>query len=101
MRQARAARLAPAVTLAMLALAGCGGDQPTGAVVPAADGPDPTVSESPVAASAIMSCDTIATEHAAIAQSLQRLDASNAADDLRKRDAALARLAAQKGCRGF
>ena len=101
MGHARLARVAPALALAALALAGCGGDRPSGPALPTASGPDPTVSESPVAASTIMSCDTIATEHAAIAQTLQRLGASSAADDLRKRDAALARLAAQKGCRDF
>jgi hypothetical protein len=96
MREARLARLASALTLAALVLAGCSGSR-----LPGPPAPAPIISESPDAASTIMTCDTIATEHAGIAQSLQRLGPSTDADELRQRDAALARLAAQKGCAAF
>ncbi len=101
MTQAGLARLLPALALAVLALSGCGGKVTMPAVPASQNGPDPTVSESPAAASTIMTCDTIETEHAGIAQSLQALGNSSAADTLRRRDAALARLAAQKGCTPF
>ena len=45
-----------------------------------------------------MTCASIATERAGIADSLQRLGTSDAAAALRQRDAALARLAVLKRC---
>jgi hypothetical protein len=84
-----------------LALAGCGPIVvPMEPPIPAdASGPDPAVAESLTQADAVMTCDTIATERAGIAASLQRLDGSAAAASLHRRDASLARLAALKGCR--
>jgi hypothetical protein len=95
MKQARLARLVSLLVLTAPALSACGSSEPPMWVMPA------TVSASPEAASTIMSCDTIETEHAAIVQSLKQLNDSSAADDLRRRDAGLAELAAQKGCRPF
>jgi len=71
---------------------------PAPAMPAAAGGADPTVVESPVEADAIMTCATIDTERAGIAQSLQRLGASSGSAELRKRDAALAQLAGLKRC---
>lgn len=103
MGRTRLGRIAAATVLGALALSGCGTvERPMASEPPAADsGPDPSVSESPTEADAIMTCGTIATEHAGIAQSLERLGGSGAAAALRERDAALARLAAQKGCAAF
>jgi len=85
--------------MAALALAACGkAEVPMAPPVPASEGPDPAVSESPIEAGSIMTCATIETERAGIAESLQRLGVSDAAAALRQRDAALARLAAQKQC---
>lgn len=100
MGQIRTAGLAACVCLYALALSGCGaGDIPMAAPVPVgANGPDPAVAESPVEADAVMTCATIDTERAGIAQGLERLGSSNGADELRKRDAALAQLAASKRC---
>jgi hypothetical protein len=94
----RRARLA---LVLVLALAGCGAiDVPMRPVIPAADSgqPDPAVSESSTQADAVMTCDTIATERGAIAQSLASLDGQPAAQALHQRDAELARLAALKRC---
>ncbi len=63
-----------------------------------AGGADPIIAESPVEAEAVLTCAAIDSERAGIAQSLQRLGASNEAADLRTRDAALARIAGLKGC---
>ena len=98
-------RILPASSLALallLALSGCGGiDVPMRPAIPAAESgePDPTVSESITQADAVMTCDSIATERAGIAQSLAGLDDQAAAAHLRQRDATLARLAALKRCR--
>jgi hypothetical protein len=97
-------RILPASSLALallLALSGCGGiDVPMRPVIPAAESgePDPTVSESVTQADAVMTCDSIATERAGIAQSLVGLDDQAAAARLRQRDGTLARLAALKRC---
>jgi len=94
----------PAGSLAvalLLALSGCGGiDIPMRPAIPAAESgePDPTVSESVTQADAVMTCDSIATERAGIAQSLAGLDDQAAATRLRQREATLARLAALKRC---
>lgn len=100
MGQSRTAGLAACVGLCALALSGCGGGGlPMAAPVPiGADGPDPAVAESPVEADAVMTCASIDTERAGIAQSLERLGVSSEAAELRKRDAALAQLAALKRC---
>jgi hypothetical protein len=96
MRKVGSAGLGWTLGLLALALAGCGSSEPEAP-------PDfyPTVTESPTAASTIMSCDTIASEHKAITESLSRLGISDATTDLQQRDAMLARLAAQKGCPRF
>jgi len=97
-------RILPArsLTLALLlALCGCGSiDVPMRPVIPAAESgePDPTVSETVTQADAVMTCDSIATERAGIAQSLTGLDDQEATARLRQRDATLARLAALKRC---
>jgi hypothetical protein len=97
-------RIVPASAFALallLALSGCGGiDVPMRPAIPAADSgePDPTVSESITQADAVMTCDSIATERAGIAQSLAGLDDQAAAARLRQRDATLAGLAALKRC---
>lgn len=96
----RRAGLAPALAVAALALTGCGGEARSPGL-PAAGSPDAAISESPTVESAVMSCETIATEHAAITQSLQRLGVSDAAEDLKRREAALAQLAAEKRCATF
>jgi hypothetical protein len=85
---------------AILMLAGCGGIKiPMEPEIPAADaGPDPAVSESITQADAVMTCESIATERAGIAESLARLDGSAAAQSLRRRDATLAGFAALKRC---
>lgn len=85
---------------AILALAGCGGIKiPMEPDIPAADaGPDPAVSETITQADSVMTCNSITTERAGIAQSLARLDGSAAAESLRRRDATLASLAALKRC---
>jgi hypothetical protein len=87
---------AGALGLLALALGGCGSSAPK-------PPPEfsPTVSESPTAAGTIMTCDTIASEHKAITESLSHLGISDATTDLQQRDAMLARLAAQKGCPRF
>jgi hypothetical protein len=84
----------------MLALAGCSSIKvPMEPDIPAADaGLDPSVSENLTQADAVMSCDSIATERAGIAQSLAGLDGSPAAAQLRQRDATLANLAKLKRC---
>ena len=92
-------RLAWLALSASLALAGCGlADIPMAPAIPASEGPDPTLAETPVQADAVMTCETIATERSGIKASLDRLDGSAAAASLRQRDAALTRLAAVKGC---
>ena len=96
----RGGRLAAAaLAVAGLALVGCAN---VGGPLPAASSgsPDPAVSESQIEAGAVMTCDSIATERTAIAQSLQRIGTSDGAGDLRRRDGELARLAAQKHCTG-
>jgi predicted small lipoprotein YifL len=84
----------------ILALAGCGGLKiPMEPDIPAVDqGADPAVSESITQADSVMTCQSIATERAGIAQSLAGLDGSAAAASLRRRDATLARLAQLKRC---
>ncbi len=84
---------------AALALGGCGlADIPMAPAIPATEGPDPTLAETPVQADAVMTCETIATERDGIKASLEGLEGSAAAS-LRQRDAALARLAVAKGCK--
>ena len=101
MRRRRLAAPALAMALAGLALAGCS-DAGFGGPVPAAayGSPDPAVSETQSEAGAVMTCASIASERAAIAQSLQRMGASDGTGELRQRDGELARLAAQKRCGG-
>lgn len=83
----------------VLTLSGCGGvDIPMRPAIPAGNGPDPAVSESSTQADAVMTCETIATERGAIAQSLASLDGQPAAQALHRRDAELARLSALKRC---